>query len=82
MDSSSDTNPRSIAPRITITLDLSSDEAEELASSLTRATPSMLLPLTGLSGRPAVDMAARLAATLERLAKNLTSAGYPSERAR
>jgi hypothetical protein len=47
--------------RISVTLDLSLDEAADLASSLARATPSMLIPLTGLSGLPST--AARLAIT-------------------
>jgi hypothetical protein len=57
---------------ISVTIDLSSDEATDLAAFLARVTPSALLPLTGLSGLPAVGMAARVAVILGRLAENLT----------
>jgi hypothetical protein len=61
-------------PTINITFNLSSDEAADLAAFLAGATPSMLAPLTGLGGRPAVDMATRLAAILGRLAGALEQA--------
>jgi hypothetical protein len=62
-------------PTISITFNLSSDEAADLEAFLAGATPSMLAPLIGLGGRPAVDMAARLAAILGRLADALEQAG-------
>jgi hypothetical protein len=59
--------------RISLSIDLSSDEAADLAAFLAQVTPSMLLPLTGLSGRPAVQMAVRVTVILGRLAENLTT---------
>ena len=50
--------------RITIVIDLNAEEAADLATSLARATPSMLIPLTGLSGLPAVQASVRLAVIL------------------
>jgi hypothetical protein len=64
--------------RISVTIDLSSEEAADLASSLARATPSMLIPLTGLSGLPSVEAAARLATILGGLTDALARAGYPA----
>jgi hypothetical protein len=62
---------------ISVAINLSSDEAGDLASFLARVTPSALLPLTGLSGLPAVGMAARLAVIFGRLDKNLTASIAP-----
>jgi hypothetical protein len=59
--------------RISVAVDLTSEEAADLAAVLAQVTPSMLLPLTGLSGRPAVQMAARVAVILDRLAENLAT---------
>jgi hypothetical protein len=59
--------------RIFLSIELSSDEAADLAALLAQVTPSMLLPLTGLSGLPGVGMAARVADILARLAENLSA---------
>jgi hypothetical protein len=59
--------------RIFVTINLSLDEAADLAAFLAQVTPSMLLPLTGLSGLPGVGMAARVADILGRLAENLST---------
>jgi hypothetical protein len=67
--------------RISVTIDLSSDEATDLAAFLARATPSALAPLIGFGGTPAVCISARIAVTLGRLAEALARAGYPPVRA-
>jgi hypothetical protein len=59
--------------RIFVTINLSLDEAADLAAFLAPVTPSGLIPLTGLSGLPAVGMATRLAGIRGRLAENLTT---------
>ena len=62
--------------RLSVTLDLSSDEATDLAAFLARATPSALAPLAGLGGLPAVEKSARLAVIFGRLAEALARAGH------
>jgi hypothetical protein len=64
--------------RISVTVDLSSDEAADLAGFLGRATPSALAPLAGLGGLPAVGKSVRLAVIFGRLADALARAGYPA----
>jgi hypothetical protein len=63
--------------RISVAIDLSSDEAADLAAFLARATPSALAPLAGLGGLPAVQKSVRLAAIFGRLADALAREGYP-----